>query len=173
MPPHPEARKEKQGVVIRPLGSTDRSQIRKVVVSSGRFTQEEVGVAIELVDVAMEEGEEASGYLFAVLEDKGRRPSVQGYACYGPTPLTQGVYDLYWIVVDAGAQGKGYGRRLIDYVEADVLRRGGRMIVIETSSHETYDKTIRFYRRAGYNLAARIKDFYRPGDDKLVLCKNL
>ena len=83
------------------------------------------------------------------------------------------VYDLYWIVVDPASQGKGLGRRLIEYVEQDVLSRGGRMILIETSSQETYGDTVRFYERSGYHLAARIRNFYRIGDDKLVFQKEL
>ena len=98
---------------------------------------------------------------------------VKGYACYGPVPLTQGVYDLYWIVVDPSSQGKGLGRRLIEYVENDVMNRGGRMILIETSSQETYEATVRFYEGSGYHLAARIRNFYRIGDDKLVFQKEL
>jgi len=43
-------------------------------------------------------------------------PQLHGYACYGPTPLTQGVYDLYWIVVDPQLSGKGFGRYLLEYV---------------------------------------------------------
>jgi ribosomal protein S18 acetylase RimI-like enzyme len=93
--------------------------------------------------------------------------------CYGVVPLTDGVYDLYWIVVDPASQGKGFGRRLLDFVEKDVVRRGGRMLLIETSSQQTYEATIRFYQRSGYELAARIKNFYRVGDDKLVFSKEL
>jgi ribosomal protein S18 acetylase RimI-like enzyme len=53
------------------------------------------------------------------------------------------------------------------------VNRGGRMLLIETSSHETYGATIRFYKRSGYELVARIKNFYRIGDDKLVFFKEL
>ncbi len=143
-----------------------------MVVSSGRFNAEEIATALELVDEALERGE-ASGYFFAVLEEEGQKSSIRGYACYGPTPLTQGVYDLYWIVVGPSAQRKGYGRRLLEFVEKDVAGRGGRMLLIETSSQESYGGTVRFYQRAGYDLAARIKNFYRLGDDKLIFSKNL
>lgn len=144
-----------------------------MVVSSGKFNDAEIATALELVDEALEKGEEASGYFFAILEDKKEESIVRGYVCYGPTPLTQGVYDLYWIVVDPKAQGKGFGRLLTKYVEREVVKRGGRMILIETSSQETYGPTIRFYERSGYELAARIKNFYRIGDDKLVFLKEL
>ncbi len=159
-------------VRIRPLEHRDRSSIEKMVISSGKFNDVEITTALELVEEALEEGEE-SGYIFAVLECGEKHGTVQGYACYGPVPLTQGVYDLYWIVVDQASQGTGLGRHLIEYVERDVRDRGGRMIIIETSSQETYDSTVRFYERSGYHLAARIRNFYKIGDDKLVLQKEL
>lgn len=166
-------REEKQGheTDIRSLRSQDRSRIEEMVRSSGKFNDGEIVIALELVDEALRKGEEASGYLFAVLEEEGLR--VKGYACYGPVPLTQGVYDLYWVVVDPNDQGKGFGRRLLEHVEQDVAKRGGRMILIETSSQESYGSTVRFYRRAGYERAARIKNFYRVGDDKLIFSKEL
>jgi ribosomal protein S18 acetylase RimI-like enzyme len=157
---------------IRKIEPKDRSRIEEMVISSGKFNDVEIETALELVDDALKEGE-ASGYIFVVLEYRNEHPMLHGYACYGPTPLTQGVYDLYWIVVDPSAQRKGFGRYLLEYVERDVIKRGGRMLLIETSSQETYSATIRFYERNGYQLAARIKNFYRIGDDKLVFSKEL
>jgi ribosomal protein S18 acetylase RimI-like enzyme len=160
------------GLRIRPLEPRDRAPIGKMVVTSGKFNDVEVATALELVEEALEEGEE-SGYIFAVLETGGARAAVKGYACYGPVPLTEGVYDLYWIVVDPALQGTGLGRHLIRHVERDVVDRGGRMILIETSSQESYGATVRFYERSGYHLAARIRNFYKIGDDKLVFQKEL
>jgi ribosomal protein S18 acetylase RimI-like enzyme len=156
-------------VRIRLLEARDRSTIEQIVISSGKFNLVEVDTAMELVDAALKSGE-ASGYYFAVLESGH---SIKGYACYGPVPLTEGVYDLYWIVVDPPSQGHGFGQRLLRYVEQDVLKRGGRMVLIETSSQESYGATVRFYERSGYFLAARIRNFYKIGDDKLVFQKDL
>jgi len=157
---------------IRKLELADRSRIEEMVISSGKFNDVEITTALELVDDALNEGEE-SGYIFAMLECGKEPPVLHGYACYGPAPLTEGVYDLYWIVVDPAAQRKGFGRYLLEYVESDIMKRGGRMVLIETSSQETYSTTIRFYERNGYQLVARINNFYRIGDDKLVFSKEL
>jgi len=157
---------------IRPLEPRDRSSIEDMVVSSGQFNDVEIAIALELVEEALEEGEE-SGYIFAVLESGNAHIKVRGYACYGTVPLTQGVYDLYWIVVEPTSQKTGLGRHLIQYVEQDILSRGGRMILIETSSQETYGATVRFYERSGYHLTARIRNFYKIDDDKLVFQKEL
>jgi ribosomal protein S18 acetylase RimI-like enzyme len=157
---------------VRQLEPRDRPFIEKMVISTGKFNDVEVSTALELVDEALDRGEE-SGYFFAVLECGKKDRTVQGYACYGPVPLTQGAYDLYWIVVDPASQGRGFGNHLLECVETDVLSRGGRMILIETSSQESYGATVRFYEKAGYELVARIKNFYRVGDDKLVFSKEL
>jgi ribosomal protein S18 acetylase RimI-like enzyme len=171
MPQNLSENQSKRKVRIRKLEPGDRPRIAEIVVSSGNFNDVEIATALELVDEALAEGEK-SGYMIVVLED-GKNPVVKGYACYGPTPLTQGVYDLYWIAVDPADQGKGFGQRLLKCVEQDVVNRGGRMLLIETSSYETYGATIRFYERSGYELVARIKNFYRIGDAKLVFSKEL
>lgn len=124
-------------------------------------------MALELVDEILHQPQTTT-YTIRVLEDDGQ---VRGYVCYGPTPLTQGTYDLYWIAVDRTCHGKGYGQALMRDVEQDVSSRGGRLLLIETSSQQTYEGTIHFYNRAGYELAGRIRNFYRPGDDKLIFSK--
>ncbi len=158
-----------EGGRTRPVNKSDVRRIREIVRSSGNFTEEEVETAMELVEEAVSRGE-SSGYIAVGLEAEGK---LMGYVCYGPTPLTDGAYDLYWIAVDSASEGKGYGRTLLHFVEEDVRNRGGRMLLIETSSQEKYAHTIRFYEAAQYTLAARIENFYRIGDDKLIYLKEL
>ena len=155
---------------IRPLVTADRETVRQILEATGSFTAEELGIALELIEEWIERGE-ASGYITSVIEESSEH--VRGYVCYGPTPLTDGTFDLYWIAVESTAQGKGYGQQLLRHAEADVHQRGGRLLLIETSSQESYGSTIRFYERAGYELVARIPGYYRPGDDKLVFAKSL
>ena len=47
------------------------------------------------------------------------------------------------------------------------------MLLIETSSQETYGGTIQFYERTGYELVGKIPEYYKPGDDKLIFAKRL
>ena len=156
---------------IRGLRPGDRSRIGELVVAAGNFNAAEVETAVELADEALAKGD-ASGYFFLLLEEAAGERAVLEYACYGPVPLTVGTYDLYWIVVDPAAQGRGCGRLLLEAVEGRIRDRGGRKLLIETSSQESYAGTHRFYERSGYELAARIRDFYKAGDDKLVYSKD-
>ncbi len=156
---------------VRPAEPRDRERIQEILTTCMLFTEEEVRCAVELVDIFLDlEHPESADYQTVVVEDG---EVVQGYVTFGPTPLTDGVYDLYWIAVDRKQQGRGFGQILLRLVENEVRRRNGRMLLIETSSKGSYASTLRFYERAGYEEISRIKDFYRIEDDKLVFCKRL
>ena len=92
---------------------------------------------------------------------------------FGPTPMTDDVYDLYWIAVDRARQGRGVGQALLRFVEDTLRARDARMLLIETSSNPGYAASVRFYQAAGYREISRIKDFYRIEDDKLVFSRTL
>jgi ribosomal protein S18 acetylase RimI-like enzyme len=159
---------------VRPAEERDRERIRQILVATARFSEEEVGWAMDLVDQSLDQPAKGD-YLVYVLEepDSGPKRAVQGYVCYGPTPKTDGVFDLYWIGVDPAQQGQGFGQILLRFVENEVRRQSGRMLLIETRSRTSFEPTIRFYERSGYQEITRIKDFYRIEDDKLVFCKKL
>ena len=157
---------------IRQLEPRDRSRVLEIVTATGNFTPVEIDTAMEVVDEGLADPLFPRGdyRLYAVEDDAGR---VAGYEAHGPTPLTSGTYDLYWIAVDPSYQGAGFGRALLAFAEDDVRAAGGRLLLIETSSQESYGDTIRFYEKSGYPLVARIKGFYKPGDDKLIFAREL
>jgi ribosomal protein S18 acetylase RimI-like enzyme len=93
-----------------------------------------------------------------------------GWACWGPTPCTVGTFDLYWIVVDSAAQGKGVGTALMEEMERRVAGRA-RLIVIETAGKADYAGTRAFYERRGYRIASTVSDYYAEGDDLVVYVK--
>jgi ribosomal protein S18 acetylase RimI-like enzyme len=158
---------------LRELRAADRAPIAALLRATAAFTEEEVGVALELVDVALSKRvERPDDYRFLVADaPDGAR--VAGYVCWGLAPMSDGVFDVYWIAVDPTLQRHGTGARLLRAVEEDVARRGGRTILIETGGKESYAPTRRFYERAGYAEAARIPDFFRVGDDKVTFMRRV
>ena len=148
---------------------SDRAVIRRLAESTGFFRPDEVEIAVELVETRLKSGP-ASGYAFVFAEVDGQ---TLGYACYGPIGCTLGSYDLYWIIVDKAAQGRGLGRRLVQEVERLVAAEAGRRIYVETSNRPQYVPTRDFYLRCGYVIDAVLKDFYDDGDDKVVLVKDV
>jgi len=156
---------------IRPLAPEDRAAIAGIVQGVGNFNPAEIDCALELVDICL--GNPAQTDYRVHVAESARSGAVCGYTCWGPVPLTRGSYDLYWIATHPGYQGLGIGRALMQFVENRVLEEKGRLLIIETSSKESYDRTVGFYRRLGYVEASRIRDFYDVGDDKLVLVKRM
>jgi hypothetical protein len=47
------------------------------------------------------------------------------------------------------------------------------MLVAETSSRPEYAATRQFYLSRGYREAARMRDFYEVGDDRVIFTKSL
>jgi len=149
---------------VRPA---DRDAVRSIVASTGFFHDHEIDVAVELVDERLAKGE-ASGYYFVFAEQDA---AVVGYTCYGPIACTEGSFDLYWIAVHADRRGQGLGRLLMGETERRVAAARGRRIYIETSNRPLYAPTRAFYERCDYQVEAIIKEFYAPGDDKVILAR--
>src|SRR5690606_11803036 len=142
----------------------DSDAIRRLVASTGFFSEEEVEIAAELADERMEKGAE-SGYAFLLAESEGR---IVAYACYGPLPGTDRRYDLYWIAVSPELQGKAVGRKVLERTEAAAATAGATRLYVDTSTSPRYAPTRAFYRRMGYRIAAEMPDFYRDGDGKTI-----
>jgi len=155
---------------IRPLRREDKEPIERLLRATDVFSEEEIEVAIELVGIYLDDPDQKDYELFSSIDDS---EAVTGYVCVGPTPATQGTYDLYWIAVDPSVHGKGVGSQLLHFVEEHLRSKGGRMLIAETSSTPKYDKTREFYQRKGFVQQARIKEYYKPGDDLIIFGKNL
>jgi len=148
---------------------SDPDAISMVVKSSGFFSTEEIALARELAVDKLEHGEKSS-YQFLFSEDM---QIVLGYTCFGLIPATSGSYDLYWIAVDEKSRGTGLGKNLMKRTEIIICKLGGRRIYIETSSRDQYKTTHSFYESCGYRQEAFLKDFYAPGDGKIIYVKTI
>lgn len=146
---------------------SDRDEVRRLVESSGFFSVEETGIAVELVEERLSHGDQ-SGYHFLFAERSG---IVVGYACFGPIPATMSSYDIYWLAVHTDFYRLGIGKALIAHTEKLIENLGGQRIYIETSSRDQYRTTRMFHRACGYRQEAILKDFYGHGDDKIIFVK--
>jgi ribosomal protein S18 acetylase RimI-like enzyme len=183
--------------VLSCLQPKHRDRLSELLWATGAFSADEIGVALELFDEAFgnsatasagpslrsgrqgchsERSEESALTVAADYEFIGafdEENTLLGYACFGPTPQTDGTFDLYWLAVDPASQGRGAGRALVRWVENELRLRGGRLLVVETSSRAEYSQTREFYTRGGYSEAARVRDFYAPADDRIIFTTSL
>lgn len=155
--------------MIRKLSETDRPSLESILNDTEEFIPEEREVALELINEALNNDEQDYYIVYVYEEDN----VILGYYCIGQRSLTDGVYDLYWIVVDSNSQNKGIGKKLLEHAEKYAENKKGRWILIETSSKEKYLKTRNFYLRNYFTQVAEIKDFYSVGDNLLIYGKYL
>lgn len=153
--------------MIRKLLSNDRIQLVDIIDGTDNFSPDEKKIAVELIDEALGNVNHEYYNIF-VYEDDGR---ILGYHCTGKRALTDGTFDLFWIVVDSRVQNKGVGKKLLDHAESFVKENNGRWILAETSSKDNYDATRNFYFRNNYSIVAEIKDFYKVNDHLIVFGK--
>jgi ribosomal protein S18 acetylase RimI-like enzyme len=149
------------------LKSEDVEPLRQLLKDTGVFTPIEVDVGVELAEQTLA-GED--GYHWVLAEDAGR---LLGIICYGSVPLTEGTWDLYWILRSPGASGQGVAAQLLKACEEDLHRNQARLLVLNTSGTPPYKPARDYYIRNGFTLAACLKEYYRPGDDLCIYTKKI
>ncbi len=164
-----DERGEPGRLCLRQGAAEDAPLLAALTRRTEAFREDELETAAEVVRDALA-GVDDGHYRLLVVE-RDRR--VVGWSCHGLVPLSDGAWDLYWIVVDPDVQGVGLGRALLGAVEADVAALGGRWVLAETSDSAGYTATRRFYERAGYVVVGDVPDFYRDGDGRLTFGKRV
>jgi ribosomal protein S18 acetylase RimI-like enzyme len=154
---------------IRRLQIADRPFVMELLASTKAFQAHELAVALELIDAALNHPDQTDYQTF--LLESGRQ--LVAYACFGKNPMTRSTYDLYWLATHSEHMRQGHGRALFHFVEQEIRRQGGQLLVIETSSKDGYAGSRHFYRQVGCELAATLPGFYDANDDKLIYFKKL
>jgi ribosomal protein S18 acetylase RimI-like enzyme len=155
--------------MIRPTTSEDVPVLLNLAQNTGVFKPVEL-VAFKEVLQGYLEKPRGEGYHCYTCEREGQ---VVGFTCHGPNTMTDGTWDLYWIAVAKNLQAKGIGSQLLAFVENDIRRQKGRLIMIETSSLPSYEPTRRFYLKHAYERVATVPDFYADGDSLIMFQKRL
>ena len=154
---------------IRPMIRRDKPAVIRILQTTPEFKPAEVVVAEEVCDSYLD-NPSTSGYYVFVAETNS---SIVGYICYGPAPLTESTWDIYWMAIALEERNQGMGKALLAFAEGKIREAEGRLALIETSSQPEYEVARQFYNSKGYEVVCRIPDFYALGDDKLVFQKRL
>jgi ribosomal protein S18 acetylase RimI-like enzyme len=151
---------------LRPMTAADKPALMALLRATPEFDEAEIPVAEEVIDTYLD----CPGRDFCItvaLESS----SLIGYVCWGQTPLTASTWDVYWMAVSHEQRGAGIGSALLQAAEEGIKNAGGTLALIETSSKPNYLNTRRFYLRKGYKKISRIRDFYGPGDHRIIFEK--
>jgi len=157
--------------MIRRLEQRDRSDLIEVINGIDIFKPDEKVTAIELIDETLE-NKEKDEYSYSIFIYEFDNKAI-GYHCVGKRYMTEGTFDLYWIVTDASFQGKGIGKELLKHAEEFIKEKNGYLVLAETSSQPSYEATRKFYLNNDYEVLAEIKNFYKVNDNLIIFGKYL
>ena len=158
--------------MIRALIQDDREKIKNILIDTNNFSDDEVSIALELLDVALNNEDQKDYEIFVDVNDENAE-DLNGYVCIGPRPLTEGTYDLYWIAVNPKIQSRGVGSKLVLYIENHIKSKGGYLVLIETSGKPSYEKERKFYEKNNYKKAVELEHFYKKNDSLVIYSKYL
>jgi len=146
----------------------DKDNVKRILESTGFFSEEEINIGITMVEENLIKGNNAE-YEFIFAEYLGEPIAVTSYA---PAPCTNGFsYYIYWIAVDGRYRGLGLGKEILKLTEQKIIHTGAQRIYLETSGRQQYEPTRSFYLKCGYKIEAVLNDFYAPGDSKVIFIK--
>lgn len=146
----------------------DQPALEQLAVASGLFQESEMGAFRDMMSAYFAGDTEGD---FWIVGDEDGTVACAGYC--GPEAFADRVFNLFFIAVAPHLQGGGHGSALLRGVEGKASRAGARILIIETSGLGSFELTRRFYRQHNYDEEARIRDYYGPGDDKVVFWKKL
>jgi ribosomal protein S18 acetylase RimI-like enzyme len=155
--------------IIRAATNDDSVAIRAIAIGTGLFDEQSWPEVQEVMKDSV--AGELEHHSWIVLEDEHHQVVAAAY--YAPEPFAHRMWNMYFLGVLPGRQGDGSGGALVKYVENVLREAGERVLIIETSGVDSFEPTRGFYRKQGYTEEARIREFYGPGDDKVVFWKAL
>ncbi|MBN2589282.1 MAG: GNAT family N-acetyltransferase [Sedimentisphaerales bacterium] len=161
-------------ISIRIAEPEDEDIVLDIIKRTAFFREVEIDIAREVFTEAAQ-NKPGCTYQSFVAEIRGTNDErrICGWVCFGETPCTEGTFDIYWIAVDPTLQRQGAGKFMLDFSEKEIKKQSGRIAVVETSGMKRYESTQKFYEKNNYTIAAKIPDFYAPGDDKLIYVKKI
>ena len=150
---------------IRPVTTTDVDELKIVLDSCELFPSEYLD---EMISDYFNNAETEDIWFTFLIDEK---PIAIGYCI--PEKLTEGTYNLLAIGVSQNAQRKGVASAMMEYIEQQLKRKNGRLLLVETSSDEAQIAARKLYQKIGYKQVAMIDDFWKDGEDKIVFLKHL
>lgn len=150
---------------IRPVTQADIDGLKTVLDSCGLFPSEYLD---EMISDYFNNSYSQDIWFTFIVND---RPVAIGYCV--PEKLTNGTYNLLAIGVSENAQRKGIANEMMNYLERQLKSKGGRILIVETSSDDAQIGARKLYEKIGFTKEAVIRDFWNDGEDKIVFWKKL
>ncbi len=155
--------------MIRPIVPADTPALVALSGSSGLFKPDELEAVQGMLD-DYHTNHASNGHKMLTWDDGG---TLRGVVYFTPKEFADRVWELLMIAVDAAHHRQGIGSLLLQAVEEMVREVDCRLLLIETSSKSSFERTRQFYRKHGYTEVAHIPDYFSDGDGKASFIKRI
>jgi ribosomal protein S18 acetylase RimI-like enzyme len=152
--------------MIRNTIATDTDALMTIIESSGQFDTDSLS---HVKSVLLEYLEGQSDGLWFTADDG----EPVGVAYCAPEPVTNGTWNLQMLWTRKDKSSQGHGTALVKHVENELMVRGARLLIVETSGLPAFEVARAFYDKCGFAREARIRNFFADGDDKIIYTKSL
>jgi len=149
---------------IRPTTRADLPALRALVAATGLVP----AGRLDAVMATFPDADDADDCWLTYVHD-----GPAALACYARAPRSVGAFNLYRIMVHPDRQGTGIGSALLEHVESTLAEQGERILLLEMSGYDQFQRLRNFCRKSGFHEEARIRDYFKPGEDKIIFRKNL
>lgn len=155
-------------IMIRLTAPDDTNKLLALAEATGLFEPNQIEELAQMLGQHFSDGADSEGLWFTDHDNE-----LVGVAYLAPERMTEGTWNLYLIAIHPDYQRQGRGAALLSHVEQTLAKRGERVLLVETSGLEDFEYVRAFYRKSGYDEEARIREFYKAGDDKIIFRKAL
>lgn len=153
-----------QGSLMRPMARRDLDEVLRLIRLHDSDDYRAAREGFERADFDADPRWAAH----VVLEDPDERRVVGVSGYYNEDLEVDDVFWLSWTYVNPYFRGKGYGKLLLRWVIDTLPGYGGRKLYLSTSSLPKYEGAIRFYESFGFRIEGLLRDYFQPGEDKLI-----
>jgi len=160
--------KEDQKITILPMRKKDISAVAAIIASHDNFDgkcseyyYKEYFTSTKRVKSQLEQN------FVAVDKNTGAVVGVCGFA--PDKYMTPGISWLTWFYLKKNYRGKGIGGRLLIYTINIIRKLKIKKIYLDTSSHLKYARSIKVYKKCGFNIEGTFVDYYGKGESMIIM----
>jgi ribosomal protein S18 acetylase RimI-like enzyme len=150
-------------LAIRPMVESDQAAVEKLATSTGMFGPGD-WQAPDLANLHRDHR-----WIVATNSEN----EVVGAAYFAPEQVSHSLWNTYFLSVKKDSHRQGIGRQIMTHIEELALSKGINTLIVETSSLENFSQARSFYLALGYVREAEIRNYYAPGESKIVFWKSL
>ncbi len=153
--------------MIREITPDDVDAVVQLMVEAGQVSPDAPQVVISLLDEYFNVNKDVRHRAFIDFEGD----QAVGFSYVYPDKASPRVWVIATLVVPNDTPEADYWKRMVIFLENYLKENNQRMLLTELSGLPKYEVERNFYQWAGFEEEARIRDFYKAGNDKVILRK--